>query len=55
MSLDFVVFYVAVKVEPYEYGGGRAMEEWEMCSGCERESREKTISIFGIRDRYGML
>ena len=61
MWLDFVVsdfcirFYVVVKVEPYENGGGRAMEEREMCSGWERESKEKNIPIFGIRDRYGML
>ena len=55
MSLDFVVFYVAVKVEPYENGGGRAMEEREMFSGWERERREKNIPIFGIRDRYEML
>ena len=28
------------------------MEEKETCSGWERESREKNILIFGIRDRY---
>ena len=50
----FIRFYVAVEVEPYENGGGRAMEERETCSGWERESREKNIIIFGIRDRYGM-
>ena len=44
-----------MEVKPYENGGGRAMEEREMCSGWERESREKNIPIFGIRDRYGML
>ena len=48
-------FYVAVKMEPYENGGGRAMEESQTCSGWKRESREKNIPIFGIRDRYGML
>ena len=42
-------------MEPYENGGGRAMEEREMCSGWERESKEKNILIFGIRKRYGML
>ena len=34
---------MAVKVEPYENGGGGAMEERETCSGWERESREKNI------------
>ena len=48
-------FYVVVEVEPYENGGGRAMEERKMCSGWERDSREKNIPIFGIRDRYEML
>ena len=51
----FIWFYVAVEVESYENGGGRAMEEREMCSGWERESREKNIPIFGIKDRYRML
>ena len=46
---------MAVEVKPYENGGGRAMEEWEMCNGWERKSKEKNIPIFGIRDRYGML
>ena len=26
-------FYVVVEVEPYENGGGRAMEERQTCSG----------------------
>ena len=51
----FIKFYVAVEVEPYENGGGRATEERGTCSGWERESREKNIPIVGIRDRYGML
>ena len=46
---------MAVEVEPYKNGGGRAMEERETCSGWERESREKNIPIFEIRDMYGML
>ena len=46
---------MAMEVEPYENGGGRAMEERETCSGWERESRKKNIPIFGIRDRYRML
>ena len=50
----FIRFYVVLEVEPYENGGGRAMEEREMCSGWERESIEKNIHIFGIGDRYGM-
>ena len=29
----FIRFYVAVEVECYENGGGRAMGEREMCSG----------------------
>ena len=53
-SFWFIRFYVAMEVEPYENGGGRAIER-ETCSGWERESREKNIPIFGIRDRYGML
>ena len=44
-----------LEVKPYENGGGRAMEEREMCSGWERESIEKNIPIFGIRNRYEML
>ena len=44
-----------MEVEPYENGGGRAMEERETCSGWQRESREKYIPIFAIRDRYRML
>ena len=44
-----------MEVESYENGGGRATEEREMCSGWERESIEKNIHIFGIRDRYRML
>ena len=55
MSYWFIRFYVTLEVEPYENGGGRAMEERETCSGWERESREKNIPIFGIRDMYGML
>ena len=31
------------------------MEERETCSGWERENREKNITIFGIRDWYGIL
>ena len=54
-SFWFIRFYVAMEVEPYENGGGKAMEEREMCSGWERESREKNIPIFGIRDKYEML
>ena len=50
-----IKFYVAVEVEPYENGGGRAMEERQTCSGWKRKSREKNIPIFGIRDRYEML
>ena len=42
-------------MEPYENGGGRAMEERETCGGWEGESKEKSLPIFGIRDRYGML
>ena len=37
------------------YGDGRAIKEIETCSGWERESIEKNIPIFGIRDRYEML
>ena len=55
LSFWFIRFYVIVEGEPYKNGGGRAMEEKETCSGWERESREKNISIFGIRDRYRML
>ena len=29
----FIRFYVVLEVEPYENGGGRAMEERETCSG----------------------
>ena len=54
-SFWFIGFYVVVEVEPYENGDGRAMEERETFSGWERESREKNIPIFGIRDRYEML
>ena len=54
-SFWFIRFYVAVEVELYENGCGRAIEERETCGGWERESREKNIPIFGIRDRYGML
>ena len=54
-SFWFIRFYVAVEDEPYENGGGRAIEERETCSGWERESREKNIPIFRIRDKYGML
>ena len=54
-SFWFIRFYVAVEVKPYENGGGRAIEKRETCSGWERESREKNIRIFGIRDMYGML
>ena len=50
----FIRFYVAVEVECYENGGGRAMGEREMCSGWESERREKNIPIFGIGDRYEM-
>ena len=46
---------MAVTVKSYENEGRRAMEEREMCSGWERESREKNILIFGIKDRYEML
>ena len=45
---------MVVEVEPYENGGGRAMEERKMCSGWERDSREKNIPIFEIRDMYKM-
>ena len=31
------------------------MEEREMYSGWEIESKEKNISIFGIRNKYEML
>ena len=55
LSFWFIWFYVAVKVEPYENGGGGAMEEREACSGWERESKEKNIPIFGSRDRYEIL
>ena len=44
-----------MEVKPDENEDGRAMEEREMCSGWERESREKNIHIFEIRDRYGIL
>ena len=44
-----------VEVEPYENEGGKVMEERETCSRWEKESREKNIHIFGIRDKYGML
>ena len=54
-SFWFIRFYMAMEVEPYENGGGRAMEEREMYSGWERGSRKKNIPIFGIRDRYKML
>ena len=29
----FIRFYVAMEVEPFENGGGRAMEERKTCSG----------------------
>ena len=54
-SFWFIKFYVVVEMEPYENRGGRAMEERETCNGWERESREKNIPIFEIRDRYEML
>ena len=54
-SFWFIRFYMAMDVEPYKNRGGRAMEEREMCSGWERESKKKNIPIFGIRDSYGML
>ena len=54
-SFWFIRFYVVVEVEPYVNGGGRAIKAREACNGWERESKEKNIPIFWIRDRYGML